>query len=206
MAKPAQVALQIQTHLELAGAHPGRRHAPVVCRQLGIAERHVQTAGIGPHARLAGAQQPPQRLPGQLALQVPQRHVQAAHGSAGNPHRTGLEQGVVHALPQPAHGARIGADQQLGETVDGGARVRRRQADAGSIRVAVYGNDETGVPAPPLRKVGIADGAVQTDAKRTRGNCADFHDDVPRRTAASLPAEADSRYTGHSNRVSMVTP
>ena len=99
-------------------AHRVRHAAAFECGHAACFEcqRGFGCAGVCVHAYLAAhlaAQQAPDRNPQYFAFDVPQRHVNAGHGTGA--HRTGhamAHDGDLHFLPEPLYMLRVFTDQQ----------------------------------------------------------------------------------------------
>ncbi len=150
------VALDVEAALELRRAETALGVGRVDRDELGVVQGDVQARGVGGHAAVAAAEQPPQRFACRLRLDVPQRGVERADGAEHRARVPGLERPAQHPVVEGGDAARVLALDGGEDAVD--LHVRS-EADAGDALVGLDHDDRHPDEALGVHAVGVADRA-----------------------------------------------
>ena len=149
------VGIQIATALELSAGEASVTHRAVPGRELVVVEGDVEAGGVPADEAVARAEQPPQRLAGELGLQVPERRVERADAPERRARVPRLEHAREHAVVEGGHGSRVLALDRREEPVD---VLVRPHADAFDALVGLEDDDRDLADARIGEPVHVSDG------------------------------------------------
>src|SRR5262249_2356649 len=122
--------------------------------------------GIAAHAAGAGAEQAPDRLAGDLAVEVPERAVQRVEAAV-------MEGDVVDDAEMPLEVARVAADEELGIVAE--ARHGIAGGDAGQPRVGLDPDEVDGEARARPAVPGRPEGRLEIDLVAAQRQAGDLH-------------------------------
>ena len=165
-------AVDVAAALQLAAAESALGHGAVERGELLVVERDVEARRVAGDEAVGRAEEPPQRLPGDLRLEVPQGGVERSDAAERRPGVTGLEDPGEHAVVEGRDGARILSVDRREDAVDA---LVRTGGDPGDAFVGVDDHDRNLGDAGVDESIDVADGTTPVVIAAQQAVARDLH-------------------------------